>query len=38
MKSNEIDLNLYKIFLAVADYKSFSKAANNLYITQPAIS
>lgn len=38
MKSNEIDLNLYKIFLAVADYKSFSKAANNLYITQPAVS
>ena len=31
-------LNLYKIFLAVADYKSFSKAANNLYITQPAVS
>ena len=38
MKSNEIDLNLYKIFLAVADYKSFSKAASNLYITQPAVS
>ncbi len=31
-------MNLYKIFLAVADCKSFSKAANNLHITQPAVS
>lgn len=38
MKYNDIDLNLYKIFLAVADCKSFSKAANNLHITQPAVS
>lgn len=33
-----IDLNLYKIFCVVAETKSFSKAANLLYVTQPAIS
>lgn len=33
-----IDLNLYKIFCAVAETKSFSKAANLLYVTQPAVS
>jgi len=33
-----IDLNKYKVFLAVAEYKSFSKAADVLYISQPAIS
>lgn len=37
LKSN-IDINKYKVFLAVADYKSFSKAAEYLYISQPAIS
>lgn len=37
LKSN-IDINKYKVFLAVADYKSFSKAADYLYISQPAIS
>lgn len=33
-----IDLNKYKVFLAVAEYKSFSKAAEYLHISQPAIS
>lgn len=33
-----IDLNLYKTFCAVAETKSFSKAAEMLYVTQPAIS
>lgn len=33
-----IDLNKYKVFLAVAEYKSFSKAAECLHISQPAIS
>ncbi len=32
------DLNLFKIFYIVAKYKSFTKAAEILYITQPAIS
>lgn len=32
------DLNKYKIFYAVAECKSFSKAAEILHITQPAIS
>lgn len=36
--NNNIDINKYKVFLAVADYKSFSKAAEYLYISQPAIS
>ena len=35
---NNIDLNLYKIFYVVAKYESFSKAANELYVSQPAIS
>ena len=34
----DIDLNLYKIFLSVAKNKSFSKAAEELFVTQPAIS
>jgi len=33
-----IDLNKYKVFLAVAEYKSFSRAAEHLHISQPAIS
>ena len=36
--NNNIDFNKYKVFLAVADFKSFSKAAEYLYISQPAIS
>lgn len=32
------DFNKYKFFYAVAIYKSFSKAAKNLLISQPAIS
>lgn len=32
------DLNLYKVFLAVAQTKNISKAAEMLYISQPAIS
>jgi len=31
-------LDLYKVFCEVANCKSFSKAAKNLYMTQPAIS
>ena len=34
----EIDLNLYKTFYAVAQNKSFSKASEEIYISQPAIS
>ena len=34
----DIDLNLYKIFLSVAKNKSFSKTADELCVTQPAIS
>lgn len=33
-----IDINKYKVFLAVAEFKSFSKAAEFLYVSQPAIS
>lgn len=36
--SQNIDLNLYKIFYTVAESKSFSKAAEKLFISQPAIS
>ena len=36
--NNNCDFNKYKFFYAVAEYKSFSKAAENLYISQPAIS
>ena len=35
---NESDFNKYKFFYAVAEYKSFSKAAEYLHISQPAIS
>ena len=36
--NSNCDLNKYKIFYAVAECKSFSKAAEILHITQPAIS
>ncbi len=32
------NLNLYKIFLAVAEEKNLTKASNRLYVTQPAVS
>ena len=35
---NNIDFNLYKIFYAVATFKSFSKAADALYVSQPSVS
>lgn len=35
---NNIDFNKYRVFLAVAEFKSFSKAAEYLYLSQPAIS
>lgn len=38
MFDNNIDINKYKVFLAVADFQSFSKAAEYLCISQPAIS
>ena len=33
-----VKLDLYRIFITVAKYKSFSKASNELYMTQPAVS
>ena len=33
-----IDFNMYKVFYAVAEYESFSKAAEKLHITQPTLS
>ena len=38
MIESNIDLNTYKTFYAVAKYESFSKAASELYISQPAVS
>lgn len=34
---NNIDINKYKVFLAVAECKSFSKATEYLHISQPGI-
>ena len=36
--NSNIDINKYKVFLAVAEFCSFSKAAEYLHISQPAIS
>jgi DNA-binding transcriptional LysR family regulator len=38
MFENNINLNLYKVFYDVAQYGSFSKAAEFTYTTQSAIS
>lgn len=35
---HNFDLNLYKVFYTVAQTKSISKAAELLYVSQPAIS
>ena len=32
-----IDLNAYKTFYLVAKYKSFTKASQELFISQPAV-
>ncbi len=36
--NNNIDLNTYKVFLAVTIYGSFKKASDKLFISQPAVS
>lgn len=33
-----LDFNMYKVFYAVAEYESFSKAAEELCVSQPAVS
>jgi DNA-binding transcriptional LysR family regulator len=35
---HNFDLNLYKVFVTVAGTKSISKAAELLYVSQPAVS
>lgn len=35
---NNVDVNKYRVFLAVAEFNSFSRAAEYLHISQPAIS
>lgn len=36
--NKNINLNLYRIFYEVANYKSFSEAAKRMYLSQPAVS
>ena len=36
--SSNFDFNKYRAFYAVAEFRSFSKAAEALHISQPAIS
>ncbi len=36
--NNNFDLNLYKVFYIVAQTKNISKAAELLYVSQPAVS
>lgn len=36
--NNNFDFNKYKAFYAVAEFENFSRAADNLHISQPAIS
>lgn len=38
IKNYNFDLNLYKVFYTVAETKNISKAAEMLYVSQPAIS
>ena len=34
----DFDMNLYKVFYIVAKNNSFSKAAEELFVTQPSVS
>lgn len=38
MEENDINLNLYKIFLSVYETKSISKTAERLFVSQPSVS